>query len=87
MGNESQVTQKGRRLIDNWFAAQKRCEAARLEVTRAELDFSNCSEELSKWLKPDDAKSGETFCVWHGDSLIQVRDEIISIKTRGKIGY
>lgn len=86
----SEITTDGKRLVDNWRAAQERLERSRREVNSAECELSNSASALSKWLMPKDAKPGEVFSVWYGDSLIQVtvshdgRDPTLAIRERGR---
>lgn len=85
---DSDVTREGRNLIDRWSRAVSQLKAAKNAVTRAECELSNATNALGKWLMPDDAKEGEKFCVWHGDSLIQAenkgnRHHAISVRKRG----
>lgn len=66
-----EVTLEGEQLVKSWRYAQERLAQAKSEVNRAECDVLNTTNALGRWLAPGDAKAGETFCVWYGDSLIQ----------------
>jgi hypothetical protein len=86
---DSDVTREGIDLIDRWSRAVSQLEAAKNAVIRAECELSNATNALGKWLMPDDAKEGEKFCVWHGDSLIQAENKgnsrfAISVRKRGR---
>lgn len=67
-----EVTSDGERLIKAWLGAQESVQRAKSNLNGAECDLSNTQEALAKWLIPEDAKPGEKFSVWFGDSLIQV---------------
>lgn len=64
-------TREGELLIQEWQDAKRRLEAAKNEMNRAECSLNNSITKLGRWLSPDDAKTGEKFCVWFGDSLIE----------------
>lgn len=68
------VTREGREHIERWQRAVTKLADAKSAVNRAECELSNSTNALGKWLAPDDAKEGEKFCVWHGDSLMQAED-------------
>lgn len=81
----------GADLIKDWLHAQERLRRAKSEVNSAECDVNNSMRALAKWMLPTDARAGEKFCVWFGDSLIQVEvmtehnaDPEVTIRTRGK---
>jgi hypothetical protein len=84
----SDVVSEGTRLIDRWRKSQEQLDRAKSAVTKAECEVSNAQNELGKWLTPADAKNGEQFCVWHGDSLITAtKDQSnykVEIRKRGK---
>lgn len=72
-----------------WSRAVSQLEAAKSAMIKAECELSNATNALGKWLMPDDAKEGEVFCVWHGDSLIQAENKgnsryAISVRKRGR---
>lgn len=68
------VTSKGRELIERWRVAEKQVASARESLTKAQRELQSAEEHLAMWLLPDDAKEGEQFCVWYGDSLIAAKE-------------
>lgn len=68
------VTSQGKELIERWRAATKRLESLRLDMAKAANELQSAEEHLAMWLLPDDAKEGEQFCVWYGDSLIAAKE-------------
>ena len=77
-------------LINSWLNAIEGEKQAKRGLNKAECDVANTRMALGKWLMPDDAKEGEVFSVWHGDSLIEVTvpppdcTPSLRIRTRGK---
>lgn len=85
----SDVTSQGQHLIGNWLAARRRKERAATEQENAAAELAEQTNALGRWMAPEDAQIGETFCVWHGDSLIAVRytgadTYSVSVRKRGK---
>jgi len=85
----SDLTREGEELVARWKRAGLALERAESEVTKAQCERSNSTNALGKWLLPSDAKDGEQFCVWHGDSLLSAtkngdHDALVSVRTRGK---
>ena len=83
------MTVEGAALIDRWQRAVSQQAEARSAETRASCELSNATNALGEWLTPNDAKEGETFCVWHGDSLIAAEslgnhDFAITVRKRGR---
>jgi len=82
------VTHEGKELIDRWRNTQKYLREAQEKVKKAELEVDAARDALGKWLTPDDARNGETFCVWYGDSLITAAKNQnsygVEIRKRGK---
>lgn len=68
------VTNKTKELIDRWQAATKRVAAQREILVKAERELQTAEENLAMWLLPEEAKEGEQFCVWYGDSLVSVKE-------------
>lgn len=83
---------EGTRLIKRWEEAKRDVERAKSRVNSAECDLLNATNDLAKWMLPEDAKPGEKICVWHIDALIQVEvgnnappgDHQITIRKRGR---
>lgn len=89
---DNDVTLKGAELIKQWMGSVEMVARAKQQLNRAECDQANATTALGKWMTPDDWKPGEKFCLWYGDSLIEVSPversgngtyEII-VRTRGK---
>ncbi len=84
----SKVTFVGEELITRWTQATQHVEDLKQSLIMAECAVANANNALGKWLMPCDAKIGEVFSVWHGDSLIEVtvteRDPKLKIRSRGK---
>ena len=85
----TQVTHEGKDLIDRWQRAQEKLALLKSQVTGAECALTNATNALGKWLSPDDAKIGEIFCVWHGDSLISTEcveqnRYVVKVRKRGR---
>lgn len=87
----SDVTCMGEEKIKRWLGAQRESDDLNRRARRASCDLANSEIDLGKWLTPDDAKPGEVFCVWFGDSLIQAtvgqsgRSDIkVTVRKRGE---
>lgn len=85
------VSREGAQLIETWQRAVKDLADAKQAEIRASCALSNAKNALGKWLTPHDAKVGEVFCVWQGDSLIAAEnkgnyDYNITVRTRGRHG-
>ena len=63
-------TRDGLRKIQRWERAIENVEYKRQQLNSAECELTNATNDLGKWLLPNDAKKGETIAVWHGDELI-----------------
>ena len=66
------VTHEGERLIKAWLKSEEVLARAQSAVNGAACDLSMSARALGRWMCPGDAKAHETFCIWYGDSLIQV---------------
>ncbi len=83
------VTREGKDHIERWQRAVAELAAAKGAVNRADCELSNATNALGKWLMPNDAKEGEKFCVWYGDSLIAAESKgnhsyTVTVRTRGR---
>lgn len=83
------VTKQGKELIERWKSADVSLNHAKSNLNRAECELSNATNALGKWLSPDDAKEGEQFSVWYGDSLITSESKgnmsyKITVRKRGR---
>ena len=89
----SSVVSVGEEKITAWIRAARRIDDLKKDLSRAQCDCSNAESALGKWLAPETAERGESFCVWYGDSLIRVRvgqgglsngDLTVDVRQRGK---
>ncbi len=82
------LTREGEELVARWKRAKLALERDEAAVAKAQVECSDSTNALGKWLLPHDAKEGEQFCVWHGDSLLTAAkngdDALVSVRTRGK---
>ncbi len=83
------VTHEGKAHIERWQRAVTQLADAKSAVNRADCELSNSTNALGKWLTPDDAKEGEKFCVWYGDSLIAAESKgnhsyAVTMRKRGR---
>lgn len=88
---QDEASTEGARRIERWEQAKKSLERAKSAVNSAECELANATNDLAKWMLPEDAKPGEKIGVWHLDSLIQVEaskdgmhDAVITIRKRGR---
>lgn len=91
MNEQDKASPEGERRIKRWEEAKKHLERAKSTVNSAECELANATNDLAKWMLPEDTKPGEKICVWHLDSLIQVEaskdgihDAIITVRKRGR---
>ena len=75
------VTAEGTRLIEGWQHAIEAVERCRRDLNSADCRKANAEIALGRWLVPGDAKVGESFSVWYGDSLITA--EVIDLSGNG----
>lgn len=50
--------------IRSWERAKERVKNAESEINSARCDLANTTNDLGRWLSPDDVKDGEKFSVW-----------------------
>ncbi len=86
--NPDQPSREGALKIQRWLDAIETYKRADRAKSSADCEVSNAANDLAKWLLPEDARVGEVFCVWSGDSLIQVEhrqnDDTVTIRKRGR---
>lgn len=74
--------------IKQWKAAFEEVQQLRRQLRAAECELLNAETKLAKGLLPKDAKAGEQFCMWYGDSLIAAKhingNYVVSLRTQGK---
>lgn len=68
-------TNEGVNKMRRWRQAQRSLESANRAVTSAEVELANATNDLGKWMWPKDGQPEEKFCIWYGDSLIEVSKE------------
>ncbi len=64
---------EGKQRIERWQVAQESLRRAIDAVNRADCELLNATNDLGEWMCPSDAQTEEVFCIWWGDSLIQVK--------------
>ena len=65
------TTREGNHKVRRFTAAAKTIERIKRDLTSAETEMTNATNDLGEWLVPDDAKIGEVFHVWFADGIIQ----------------
>jgi len=65
-------TQKTVEAIQRWTMALRRVQDSKAKLNNDECELLNATNELGKWLTPDDAKQGEVFDICDGDGIISV---------------
>ncbi len=83
------VTGEVHNLIRRWEGSRRRLDQAKAQVNAAECESANAKNALGKLLLPKDAKPGEVFNLWYGDSLLSASvDEhsnySVSVRQMGK---
>lgn len=66
------ITNESAKLIKDWQRTKKQAVNARQNYLSSLKSREAAKRKLADWLLPKDAKVGEKFCIWYGDSLIQV---------------
>lgn len=51
-------------LVREYLTADRRCEDAKREKLRCDIDLNNCKHDLAMALLPKDAKIGEVIGIW-----------------------
>lgn len=59
--------------IKRWIDAERRLERAKDELESASSELDNVTNDLGRYLAPEDAAPGEVFNIWYGDGLVQVQ--------------
>lgn len=84
----SDVTKQGQELIKEWISDVNTLKTSEQKIDNLRNHVSDSRNALGEWLCPGDAKVGESFCVWHGDSLIQATKReggyMVVVRSRGK---
>ena len=58
--------------IRRWERARERVEKAKIELVSADCELANATNDLGRWLSPDDATGGEKFSVWVQGKMLVV---------------
>lgn len=74
----------GEELITNWNNRDKKVRRLLQELDQARKDEAIAAQKVADWLKPSDAKDGETFHMWFGDSMLAITNNSVKIRLRGK---
>jgi len=84
----SDITRKGLDKVKQWKRANENLAYCQSQLDKAECVATTATMELGKFLLPHDAKEGEVYCVWFGDSLVSGQKEgddvIVKLRTKGK---
>jgi hypothetical protein len=64
------ATEKTRTLVDCWIGSKKRCESAKRELSSAETELANVTNELGRWLVPEEHTGPEPFNIWFGSGVL-----------------
>ena len=67
---EIEASKEGKRLIDHWILTQNRRNEAAKDLERTEVDYRNATQQLGKFLVPEDTLEAEVFCTWWGNRMI-----------------
>lgn len=78
------VSSETHTLVSRWLTAFAKHTAAGRELNERETVLREAEKSLGEFLAPDDAKPGEIFNIWYGDSLLAVR---VSLDTDLKKRY
>ncbi len=65
----TQVTKEGNTKIERHTQAIVNLRRAESNVVSAETELANATNDLGKWMMPNDALVGETIGVWKGDTI------------------
>jgi hypothetical protein len=84
----TEPSEAGKDLIECWHRAKMHKRDLERKLTTATNDAEVAEKALADWLLPPDAKANEKFCMWYGDTLIQVWHENlikhVEIRTQGR---
>ena len=75
---------EGEELIKNYVRAGRSIVRAEAELVRLRTVHLNSQIAIAKWLKPNDAKEDEKFHIWFGDSLLEIRNETVIVRQKGR---
>lgn len=67
MSSETKPSVSGQKIIERFQRARQRVDQLRSETNSADVELTNATDELGKWLVPSDAKPGEKFAIWGRD--------------------
>lgn len=89
--HELGLSRQTKELVQNWIRARRIREDALSRAVTARIEENKATQELGKFLTPDDLQDDERVLLWVGDSLLSIRrnkltdDEyIITIRQKGK---
>jgi hypothetical protein len=68
--DSNSVDQEVAAKVKMWLHTRRNAERLRLQLVDAQNAAEVAEKELAKRLLPMDAKGGEKFCVWFGDTLL-----------------
>ena len=59
-------------LVRDWESSIERLNAVNNEINYAKCCLANNTNELGRWLVPEDAKVGEVFSIWIAGKMLSV---------------
>jgi hypothetical protein len=66
------ATAKTREAVLAWACAKRRVAEAAARLQQADEELIATTNELGRWLAPDDCATGERFQIWYADGLLAV---------------
>ena len=79
-----QPSRDGEQLIKSWYSASKHVAKLERDLIQACANEAAAAKKVADWITPSDAKDGETFHMWYGDSMIAVTNDKVKIRLKGK---
>lgn len=72
MNKPENITRETEEKVSRWITAEKNLEECKRMVSSAECEVANATNDLGKFLTPEDAIKGEYFNIWYGNGLIAI---------------
>lgn len=67
------VTEKTEGYVKNWIATRQYRDRILSQLEQSKKEASFATNELGKWLLPNDAKKDEEFNIWYGSGILQAK--------------
>jgi len=64
------VTTSTQECVTGWIRAKRRVVDVKHQLSVAECELMNATNDLGRWLVPKDAKEGEQFHIWYGNGIL-----------------